>query len=682
MLMLKRFVAFLLCAALCTPAAFAQDQPKPVRPDRLDADVTIIIQPQQIRFIASKPGEELQLQVFDQSGALIHDSGVSFAGEINWPLQTADGETLKNGLYAYTLTRKESSDKTARVRRGHFIVDRAASRDSADKLWVTSQNDNGVGVELTAAQDENATVVGATINHERTIEPRTESQKRDTKDREVTNATKSTTAEALAPNTIGRIAKFIGANNELGDSLITEVPGQLNVSASMQLTVAPNSANNGVVAFGTPNSEAGMTITRDSGRADVRFDGSTLKLAAGPVGGPPGPAIAINTLGNVGVGTIALTSSRMTVEGQDAMTLRGSGPFLTLQDISRPGANKHRIQSASGALGFFQEVTTQLGFSYQPRLVIRDDGNVQVGAGNSSIAASRVNAVIAGNSGDAGIAIAQNSGVNVLLQASGAGGYLGTTSNHPLVWRTNDQDRVVLAANGNLGVGTGAPATKLHIEGAGFTETTIRSATERAGLVLDSGVGGQRYVWTVESGLGTNRGLFGIYDRTANLARLTIDTTGLVSIKSLQLTGGADLAENFDVHSPTQLQPGMVVTPGMVVCIDAAHPGQLNLSRRAYDRRVAGVISGAGGIEAGMRMGQAGTLADGQHPVALTGRVYVWVDAARGAVKPGDLLTTSPTPGHAMKATNSTRAQGAILGKAMTALKAGKGLVLVLVTLQ
>jgi hypothetical protein len=120
----------------------------------------------------------------------------------------------------------------------------------------------------------------------------------------------------------------------------------------------------------------------------------------------------------------------------------------------------------------------------------------------------------------------------------------------------------------------------------------------------------------------------------------------------------------------------------MVVAIDPANPGKLNISRRAYDRRVAGIISGAGDVKPGMMMGHTGTLADGKHPVALSGRVYVWVDAKRGAIKPGDLLTTSTTLGHAMKATNPARAQGAIIGKAMTGLKAGKGLVLVLVTLQ
>ena len=72
----------------------------------------------------------------------------------------------------------------------------------------------------------------------------------------------------------------------------------------------------------------------------------------------------------------------------------------------------------------------------------------------------------------------------------------------------------------------------------------------------------------------------------------------------------------------------------------------------------------------------------GASPVALTGRVYCWTDASAGSVRPGDLLTTSDIPGHAMKVSDYRRAQGAILGKAMSSLESGKGLVLVLVTLQ
>jgi hypothetical protein len=96
---------------------------------------------------------------------------------------------------------------------------------------------------------------------------------------------------------------------------------------------------------------------------------------------------------------------------------------------------------------------------------------------------------------------------------------------------------------------------------------------------------------------------------------------------------------------------------------------------------VAGVVSGANGIKPGIMIQQDGVNAGGQN-VALTGRVYANATAKNGAILPGDLLTTADLPGHAMKVTDPARAQGAILGKAMTGLKADKGLVLVLVTLQ
>ena len=120
---------------------------------------------------------------------------------------------------------------------------------------------------------------------------------------------------------------------------------------------------------------------------------------------------------------------------------------------------------------------------------------------------------------------------------------------------------------------------------------------------------------------------------------------------------------------------------GAVVVIDEEKAGHLKLSTRAYDRQVAGVISGAGGVNTGLSLSQHGVMEGGQ-PVALTGRVYVQADATPGAIRPGDLLTTSDTPGHAMRVSDPARAPGAVLGKAMTGLQEGTGLVLVLVTLQ
>lgn len=181
--------------------------------------------------------------------------------------------------------------------------------------------------------------------------------------------------------------------------------------------------------------------------------------------------------------------------------------------------------------------------------------------------------------------------------------------------------------------------------------------------------------------------------RTFNQNRLSIDQFGKVGIGTstpssmldvagttrtnvLVIDAGGDLAEPFDINGVETIESGMVVA------IDPDNPGQLRLSTAAYDRTVAGVVSGAGGINPGLILQQEGSVAAGEHPVALSGRVYVYADATNGAIEPGDLLTTSATPGHAMKVTDHDRAQGAVLGKAMSRLEEGTGLVLVLVTLQ
>ncbi|MBI3853141.1 MAG: hypothetical protein HY298_23060 [Verrucomicrobia bacterium] len=185
---------------------------------------------------------------------------------------------------------------------------------------------------------------------------------------------------------------------------------------------------------------------------------------------------------------------------------------------------------------------------------------------------------------------------------------------------------------------------------------------------------GTRPLWDIAVGTGVNTTNTLRFFSDGNGDVVTISPQGTLSTKVLTITGGADIAEPFKMSEEN-------LPKGAVVVIDEENPGHLKLGTQPYDRHVAGVISGAGGINTGLNLQQHGVL-EGDQPVALSGRVYVQADTSNGAIKPGDLLTTSDTPGHAMKVTDHVLAQGAILGKAMTGLPAGKGLVLVLVTLQ
>jgi hypothetical protein len=139
------------------------------------------------------------------------------------------------------------------------------------------------------------------------------------------------------------------------------------------------------------------------------------------------------------------------------------------------------------------------------------------------------------------------------------------------------------------------------------------------------------------------------------------------------LATAADCAEFFDIAD------GRAVEPGTVMVI--TDEGELEISSMPYDTRVAGIVSGAGGWRPGILLdGQR--LEDDRLPIALMGKVYCKVDAGAAGVRVGDMLTTSATAGHAMKAADATRAFGAVIGKALRPLRGGRGLIPVLVALQ
>jgi hypothetical protein len=136
---------------------------------------------------------------------------------------------------------------------------------------------------------------------------------------------------------------------------------------------------------------------------------------------------------------------------------------------------------------------------------------------------------------------------------------------------------------------------------------------------------------------------------------------------------GADCAEHFDIAEAEQIEAGTVVV------ID--RQGAMRPSREAYDKKVAGVVSGACEYRSGIVLDKQQSQGS-RAPVALMGKVYCKVDAQYSPIEVGDLLTTSPTPGYAMKADNPLRAFGAVIGKALRPLVAGQGLIPILVALQ
>ncbi len=220
----------------------------------------------------------------------------------------------------------------------------------------------------------------------------------------------------------------------------------------------------------------------------------------------------------------------------------------------------------------------------------------------------------------------------------------------------------------SLGINTLSPAQAVEVNG-NYIQIDGAGAFDGDGPI-DAYIGG--------NGSGSDVQVGSFNSQIGNVAFYNWGNNTYMHIYCSQITieGGSDLAEPFKISPDHGAIPA-----GAVVVIDDQNPGRLKLSDCPYDTRVAGVVSGANGINPGIQMHQQGLVEGGQN-VALSGRVYVQADASNGAIRPGDMLTTSSNPGYAMKVTDHSRAEGAILGKAMSGLADGKGMVLVLVTLQ
>ena len=328
-------------------------------------------------------------------------------------------------------------------------------------------------------------------------------------------------------------------------------------------------------------------------------------------------------------------------------------------------------------------------------------GDSSTVSGGLSNTASGENSTVAGGKGN----IAQGAGSLAAGRSAKAlhdGTFVWSDSSSNGGVQSTGTDQFLIRAGGGVGIGTSNPTEQLQISDLTTAHDSYFALKSAGGNQFRTGIKfrvfNDELGFTIENdersasnGLNILRhsndadgvsalfidkqnGRVGI-GTTSPLA--TLDVNGTMRSKIVEIMGGSDLAEPFKIDDPA------TITPGMVVSINPDALGGIRISDSKYDPTVAGIISGANGVNTGLMLRQPGTAADGDCPVALTGRVWCFCDAdAGGAIKPGDMLTTSSTRGHAMKAGDRHRAYGATIGKALTSLESGTGMVLVLVNLQ
>lgn len=253
-------------------------------------------------------------------------------------------------------------------------------------------------------------------------------------------------------------------------------------------------------------------------------------------------------------------------------------------------------------------------------------------------------------------------GVHGIAQEQGAG-VVGESVNGRGVQGISTQGRGVEGwSKTNYGV-TGDSETFAGVRGTSIHGRGVEGwSTDQEGVVGIS---------TNNTGvLATSKNGVGIWGKGGRLAAFfegDVEVTG-----DLRLTN-ADCAEDFDIADADPIEPGTVMVLG--------DEGALCRSRKAYDKRVAGVVSGAGDYKPGIVLDKQQS-SHNRQPIALLGKVFCKVDAQFGAIDVGDLLTTSPTPGYAMRVEDPLKAFGAVIGKALRPLIDGQGLIPILIALQ
>jgi hypothetical protein len=275
-----------------------------------------------------------------------------------------------------------------------------------------------------------------------------------------------------------------------------------------------------------------------------------------------------------------------------------------------------------------------------------------------------------------------------------AADFLGTNDNQPLVIKTNNSEAMRIEPNGDVGLGTASPTQRLTLGSGNIFLPNAAEGTNGNlyfGGTTDTGQVGMRLFGgnvdgsipsgfiDVRAGTLTDGLIFRVDTSLGGTERMRITASGVVEVAGTLNVGGditmpaSDFAEDFQVVA------GDAVEPGTVMALD--ENGVLRPSYKSYDRKVAGVISGAGDFRPGLILDRQSS-SEGRLPLALVGKVCCKVDAAYGPIEVGDLLTTSPTRGHAMKASDSAQAFGAVIGKALRPLESGCGLIPILVALQ
>jgi hypothetical protein len=319
------------------------------------------------------------------------------------------------------------------------------------------------------------------------------------------NTTKSQIRFYGADTSTAGILEFTGSSSDgsVGGARVTiNADGTTKFHANILVDVINNSANS----------------------ANIIYRSGTSTLVGG---GTTANKLYVLDNGNVGIGNTS-PSAKLTIDNSISTSYSTTGYAATPANSmlylnnTNGGSNtasliNFRTGSGDGVLGFVEGggtndadfvIQTDGGSNGIERFRITNAGNVGIGRSPVAYGSFRV-LDLAGSSGAIQKLIHTGSTVELQSYASSTVGAVGTATNHPLLFVTNDTERMRITSAGDV-----------NILNATATDSKSIGITNAAGTTG----------WTFGNGVLSNTHQFVIYDNTAGSPRMLIDSSGNVGI--------------------------------------------------------------------------------------------------------------------------------------------------------
>jgi hypothetical protein len=469
----------------------------------------------------------------------------------------------------------------------------------------------------------------------------------------------------------------------------------INISAGTYPEIVLKKAGTTKAYIGIAGNANGYATGTFADSLAVRAEGSYMHLITGAAN------IAMTVNGtNIGIGTtspsqlLALSSAGSTTGTNIQLTNTSAlavGNLITQKYTFNAGTHGEygMIETSTGSSGLGDFYwNTWNGSTYAERMRLTNAGNVGIGTTAPS-AKLEISGDILQTSGINALgsqeSMAPNAGFEINADATttladgwGSNNDLGsptfsTTTTTPLQGDTSQQ--IVLPGGGSVtgrvysicfpltnsrnyfgGVkatnssGTASVAVGLETYGS---KSACTSRTPKTDVQIVSGsVAGLVDIGSASSvGIGSTA-RWGRAYVTSNQTTATTTKIDSVLIKPDHTSGGVDLAENFPVLVSENIQSGELVS----AALDEDHAQYALRTQKPYDKNILGVVS----TKPGIVLDDPGEYE--RKPIALTGRVPVKVNVENGKINIGDYLTSSSTPGIAMKQLKP----GMSIGRALT----------------